>query len=62
LRWLTRIWKPSVVVLQHSLYRDAAAPLASCTVISVNDDSNGDQVASVCLDGWKSRGWLRGWA
>jgi LacI family transcriptional regulator len=50
LHWLVQVWKPSVVVLQWSLYREAARALDSCAVISVNDDSSSDGIASVCVD------------
>lgn len=50
LSWLVQVWKPTVVVLQWSLYPDAARALESCTAISVNDDSSADGVASVCVD------------
>ncbi len=50
LRWLVEVWKPAVVVLQASLFRDVANTLRSCPVISVNDDSSAAGIASVCLD------------
>jgi LacI family transcriptional regulator len=50
LSWLVQVWRPTVVVLQWSLYRDAAQALESCAVVSVNDDSSADGVASVCVD------------
>jgi LacI family transcriptional regulator len=50
LNWLVQVWKPTVVVLQWSLYRDAARALESCAVIAVNEDSSADGVASVCVD------------
>jgi LacI family transcriptional regulator len=50
LRWLVKVWRPVVVALQASLFRDAADALRSCTVVSVNDDSSAEGIASVCLD------------
>jgi LacI family transcriptional regulator len=50
LRWLVRVWKPTVVVLQWSLYADVADALESCTVIAVNEDSSAHGIASVCVD------------
>jgi LacI family transcriptional regulator len=50
LRWLARVWKPTVVVLQWSLYRDVTDALESSTVIAVNEDSSSHGIASVCVD------------
>jgi LacI family transcriptional regulator len=50
LRWLVRVWKPTVVVLQWSLYGDVMDALASTTVIAVNEDSSAHGIASVCVD------------
>lgn len=50
LRWLIRVWKPTVVVLQWSLHRDVAGALGSSTVIAVNEDSSAQGIASVCVD------------
>lgn len=50
LSWLVQVWKPTVVVLQWSLYRAVAHALESCTVISTNEDSSADGVACVCVD------------
>jgi LacI family transcriptional regulator len=50
LRWLLRVWKPTVVVLQWSLYADVVDELESCAVIAVNEDSSAYGIASVCVD------------
>src|SRR5512141_1029553 len=50
LRWLVQLWSPVVVVLQWSMFRNVRDALESCTVVSVNDDSSAEGVASVCLD------------
>lgn len=50
LEGLVQVWKPTVVVLQWSLYPEASRVLESCTAISVNEDSNVEGVASVCVD------------
>jgi LacI family transcriptional regulator len=50
LRWLVEVWKPRVVVLQWSLYREVASTLRHCTFISINDDASEQGVATVCLD------------
>jgi LacI family transcriptional regulator len=52
LKWLVQLWRPVVVVLQWSRFRDVADVLESCTAVSVNDDCSADGVASVCLDEW----------
>jgi LacI family transcriptional regulator len=50
LRWLMRVWKPTVVALQWSLYRDELDALRSSKVIAVNEDSSRHGIASVCVD------------
>lgn len=50
LRWLVRVWKPTVLVLQWSLYSDVLDALESTTVIAVNEDSSAHGIASVCVD------------
>jgi LacI family transcriptional regulator len=50
LRWLVRVWKPRVVVLQRSSLEVDVCGALGCPVISVNDDASSHGIASVCLD------------
>jgi LacI family transcriptional regulator len=50
LRWIVEVWRPVAAVLQASLFREVMHLRRSCTVVSVNDDSSAEGIASVCLD------------
>lgn len=50
LRWLLRVWKPTVVVLQWSHHRRSTEGIDPSAVVAVNEDSSAHGIGSVCVD------------